>query len=140
MADQATLHLKMASPSEVLFEMDVVAVVAPTINGDIKILPRHTPVVSVLKAGALVVTTKEGEQKPYFVAGGFVEVANNQVIVLADEAEHVHDLDQAEVEEAVRQAEELLADKNFEAREYEVLQANLQKERARVSTFTKWRK
>lgn len=140
MDERNTIHLKMATPSEVLFEQDILSVLVPTLEGgDIKILPRHTALVSVLVGGAIIVETPDGEKTPYYVPGGFIEVANNQIIILADGAEHVHKLDLVEAQKAAEEATRLLTAKKYDLKEYEQLQRNLQSARAKVRVGNEWK-
>jgi F-type H+-transporting ATPase subunit epsilon len=139
--EKNTIHLKMATPSEVIFEMDVLSVLVPTVEGgDIKILPKHTPLVTVIKPGALIVEEPNGEKKPYYVPGGFLEVAANRLVILADGAEHVHKLDIDEAKKAAEEAEKLLTSKKYDLKEYEQLQRNLERAKAKVKIGNKWKK
>jgi len=97
----ATLKFKIATPEKVVYEKDSVAqVTIPTMNGEITILPNHIPLVSVVKAGELRVRDREGEHL-MAVAGGFLEVrGNNEIVILADNAERAQDIDIAKAEAA----------------------------------------
>ncbi|GAC1333569.1 MAG: F0F1 ATP synthase subunit epsilon [Candidatus Dormibacteria bacterium] len=87
-------------------------VVIPAADGEIGILDRHVPLLAVLKPGPLRVVTGTDEEV-FFVSGGFVDVGRDEqdrtvVTVLADSGEHAADIDQAEAEEARREAERTL--------------------------------
>jgi F-type H+-transporting ATPase subunit epsilon len=71
------------------------------------ILPRHAALLTTLNPGALTIRLN-GAEEPIFVSGGFLEVSNNSVIVLADTAEHAEEIDQARAEEARRRVQERL--------------------------------
>ncbi|RLC74963.1 MAG: ATP synthase F1 subunit epsilon, partial [Chloroflexi bacterium] len=98
MADKPTMKLKIVSPERVLFDDEVNEVVMNAKAGQITILPNHVPLVSILVAGDVLirkyedVSTEEGSggvgEIPLVISGGFVEVAQNQVVILADTAEH----------------------------------------------------
>ena len=105
----ATLKFKIATPEKVVYEKDSVAqVTIPTMNGEITILPNHIPLVSVVKAGELRVRDHEGEHL-MAVAGGFLEVrGNNEIVILADNAERAQDIDIAKAEAAHHRADELM--------------------------------
>src|SRR6185437_5985735 len=79
--------------------------------GDLGILPRHAPLLSLLKAGELRVQTPDGAEQSFFVGGGVVEVQPQKVTVLADTAARAKDLDEAAALEAKQRAEEALQDK-----------------------------
>ena len=90
-----------------LRQEDVAEVVAPGALGELGILPNHASLITSLSPGELRVKSDGGEEE-YFVAGGFMEVHDNEVIVLADAAERGSDIDQERAEEARRRAEDLL--------------------------------
>lgn len=133
------MKLKFVTPERVMFEEEVESVSAMTLDGQVTILPHHIALISVLKPGEIVI--KSGSAvKPVVVSGGFLEVANNQVTILADTAEHAHEVDLERAQKAIELARALMAEKKFDLREYETLKTNLDKHRVRVSAFTKWRK
>lgn len=91
----------------VLAEDEVDAVVAPGVEGELAILPNHAPLITMLQIGELRIR-KGGEERSLFVSGGFLEVHNNKVTVLADVAERAEEIDVERAEEARRRAEERL--------------------------------
>lgn len=133
------MHLKFVTPERVLFEEEVVALVAPTDMGQITVLPKHISLIANLEPGEMIVRTEEGD-RPLVVSGGIIEVAQNRVIVLADTAEHVHELDFERAQQAAELADKLLSEKEYEIHEYDTLQHNLEKHKARISAFNKWRR
>lgn len=135
----ATMKLKVVSPEKILFEDDVTEMVIETKSGQITVMPHHQAMLTILKAGEVLIR-KEKEETPLVISGGILEVASNQVIVLADTAEHVQQLDLQRAQEAVELAQKLMTEKKFEPHEYEALQASLAKNKARINAFTKWRK
>lgn len=140
MNEQAkTMKLRMVTPERVLYEDEVTSVSANTLMGQIEILPHHIPLVTVLKPGEIVIK-HNGDRKPLVVSGGFLEVGVNEVTILADTAEHVHELDLDRAMKAVELAQKLLKEKKFDVPEYETMKTNLDKHQARVSSFRKWRK
>jgi F-type H+-transporting ATPase subunit epsilon len=92
---------------EVLVEDNVDMVVAQGIEGQLGILPRHAPLITVLEPGELRIT-KGGNEEILAVSGGFLEVGPERVIVLADTAERSEEIDLARAEEARRRAEAAL--------------------------------
>jgi F-type H+-transporting ATPase subunit epsilon len=93
---------------EVLVEDDVDMVVVPGIEGQLGILPQHAPLITTLTPGELRIT-RGGNEEALVVGGGFMEVAADRVMVLADAAEHADEIDLARAEEARRRAEAELA-------------------------------
>ncbi len=91
----------------VLSETDVDMVVAPGGDGALGILPQHAPLISTLAHGELRVV-KNGREQSIVVFGGFIEVTPEKVIILADTAERVEELDVARAEEARKRAEEAI--------------------------------
>jgi F-type H+-transporting ATPase subunit epsilon len=92
----------------VLEESGIDVVIAPGEVGELAILPEHAPLITPLVAGELRVR-HGNEENSYFVAGGFLEVLNDKVTILADAAEHAEEIDVARAEEARRRAQESLA-------------------------------
>ena len=89
-------------------------VVAPGIAGELGVLPRHIPLLTQLKPGAVKVRN-EGVEQFFFVSGGFLEIRPDEVTVLADAAERAEDIDEARAEEARRRAQEMLQQKVSDA-------------------------
>lgn len=86
---------------------DVELVLAPGVEGYMGILPRHTPVLTALRAGELII--KRGAvEEPFAIAGGYMEVLPDRVIIMADSAEHVDEIDLERAEAARRRAQEML--------------------------------
>ncbi len=106
----ATIKLDIVTAEQATFSDDVDVVVAPGIEGQLGILPHHTPLMTMLQPGELLVK-KGGEEFYIAVTGGFLEVRPDRVIVLADAAERAEDIDIARAEEAKRRAEEQLRER-----------------------------
>ena len=111
----ATLHVDVVSAEESIFSGEAKFVALPGENGELGILPRHTPLITRIKPGAVRIQraqpNEKGEEEEFvFVAGGILEVQPGVVTVLADTAIRGHDLDEAKANEAKKQAE--LAIKN----------------------------
>jgi F-type H+-transporting ATPase subunit epsilon len=93
---------------QVYNETDVDMVVAPGSEGVLGILPRHAPLLTMLRAGPLRIK-KGGTEQELAVAGGFLQINADRVLILADHAERADEIDAAAAEEARRQAEGALA-------------------------------
>jgi F-type H+-transporting ATPase subunit epsilon len=89
-------------------------VLAPGSEGELGILPRHTPLLSPLRTGEVMVRN-EGVEENLFVSGGFLEVLPDKVVILADAAERAENIDQARAAAARRAAEERLAANSSDA-------------------------
>lgn len=99
------LSVEVVTGERVVFEQDEVdMVVARTVEGVLGILPRHVPLIGVLAPGEMRVK-KSGHEETLVVFGGFLEVAHNQVRILADSAERAEEIDVARAESARQRAE-----------------------------------
>ncbi len=107
MASRNTLHVEVVTAERELYNGEADMVSAPGAEGRLGILPRHAALLTFLQPGELRIVLREAEE-PLFVSGGFLEVSNNTVTVLADSAEHAEEIDQARAEEARRRAQERL--------------------------------
>ncbi|MGD9116459.1 MAG: F0F1 ATP synthase subunit epsilon [Dehalococcoidia bacterium] len=105
----ATTRLDIVTAEREVFCDDVDEVVAPGVQGQLGILPHHAPLMTTLSPGELLIK-KGGEEFYLAVTGGFIEVRPDHVIVLADAAERVEEIDIARAEEAKRRAEARLAE------------------------------
>jgi F-type H+-transporting ATPase subunit epsilon len=94
---------------QVYNETDVDMVVAPGSEGVLGILPRHAPLLTMLRPGSLRVK-KNGVEQEMAVTGGFLQVTDNRVLILADYAERADEIDAAVAEDARRRAEAALND------------------------------
>lgn len=108
MATGNMMHVEIVTAEHKLYSGEADAVQAPGSQGALGILPHHAALLTTLAPGGLRIKLA-GAEETIFVSGGFLEVANNHVTVLADAAEHAEDIDQARAEEARRHAQERLA-------------------------------
>ena len=103
------LRLEIVTAERMVFEDDNVdMVVAPSVDGEVGLLPHHAAMITLLQVGELRVK-KGADEQSLVVAGGFMEVLNDKVTILADAAERSEEIDVAAAEEARRRAEETLA-------------------------------
>jgi len=107
MATRTTMHVEVVTAERQLYSGEADTVIAPGSEGELGILPRHAALLTTLKVGQLLIRLG-GAEDPFFVSGGFLEVSNNSVIVLAETAEHAEEIDQARAEAARRRAQEHL--------------------------------
>ena len=102
-----TIRCEIVSQDRRVYEGDVDIVVAPGSEGEMGILPHHTPVLTTLGHGLLKIR-RGSHEEVFAISGGFMEVRPDIVTVLADAAEHADEIDVARAEEARRRAEESL--------------------------------
>ena len=104
----AKLTLEIITGEKRLFRGEEIdEVVAPGAVGELGVLPNHAALVTSLKPGALIVK-RGAEEEPFFVSGGFLEVKNNLVTVLADSAERGEEIDLERAQAARGRAEQRL--------------------------------
>ena len=109
----ATIHVDVVSAEESIFSGEAKFVALPGENGELGILPRHTPLITRIKPGAVRIERADnGEEEFVFVAGGILEVQPGTVTVLADTAIRAKDLDEVKALEAKKAAEQALRDKS----------------------------
>ena len=104
----ALLHLEIVTPDQVVLDTHVDYVGAPGVDGEFGVLAGHTLLLTALQVGALYYRI-DGKESQVFVSGGFVEVANNKVSVLAQSAELLDNIDIGRAQKAMKRAEERLA-------------------------------
>jgi F-type H+-transporting ATPase subunit epsilon len=105
-----TIHVDVVSAEEQIFAGEAEFVVLPGEAGELGIYPKHTPLITRIKPGAVRIKPADGgEEQLIFVAGGVLEVQPNVVTVLADTAIRGHDLDEAKALEAQKAAQEAMA-------------------------------
>ncbi len=104
----ATMRLEIITAERVVYSDDVEALVAPGTEGDLGILPHHASLMTMLQPGELMVR-KDGEETYLAVTGGFMEVMENRISILADAAERSEEIDEERAQEAMRLAEERIA-------------------------------
>jgi F-type H+-transporting ATPase subunit epsilon len=104
-----TIHVDVVSAEESIFSGEAEFVAAPAKMGEVGIYPRHTPMITPIKPGALrIKLPDEAEEQLIFISGGVLEVQPGVVTVLADTAIRGHDLDEAKANEAKAAAEEAM--------------------------------
>jgi len=132
------VRLDIVTAEKVVYSDDVDLIVAPGIEGELGILPHHTPLMTALQAGELRVS-KGGEEFYLAISGGFLEVRPDRVIVLADAAERAEEIDVARAEAARKHAEEQLEHKLSTA-DASLAEAALRRSLARLKVVERRRK
>jgi F-type H+-transporting ATPase subunit epsilon len=107
-----TIHVDVVSAEDLIFSGEAEFVALPGEAGELGIYPRHTPLITRVRPGAVrIQVAGRSEEEFVFVAGGILEVQPNRVTVLADTAIRGADLDEAKATEAKKRAEELMQSK-----------------------------
>ena len=109
MADN-TLKLEVITPEQVALRDESTSVVVPGVDGELGIWPNHAPLLAGLKPGVISYKTASGTEK-LVVSGGFIEVSNNVISIIAPAAEKSTDIDFARAEAAKQRAQERIAKK-----------------------------
>jgi F-type H+-transporting ATPase subunit epsilon len=135
-----TIHVDVVSAEESIFSGLAEFVVVPGEVGELGILPRHEPLMTRIRPGAVrIKLPRNAGEELIFVAGGILEVQPTVVTVLADTAVRGRDLDEAKAQEAKRKAEEAMADRTS-ALDYARAQAELAEAMAQLATIQRLRK
>ena len=135
-----TIHVDVVSAEESIYSGEAEFVVLPGVAGELGIYPKHTPLLTQIKPGAVrIKVPNEAEETLVFVQGGFLEVQPNVVTVLADTAIRAHDLDEAKALEAKAKAEDAMRSK-LSAEEIAKAQAELSAAAAQLQAIARLRK
>jgi len=108
------LHFQLVTLAGSKFDDDVYEVTIPTLDGEIGVLGHHMPLITVAKTGVVAVRRQARDsdlQREFFaINGGAVEIVNNQLRILVDDADHADDINEAEAEAAVQRAQKMKAE------------------------------
>nr|WP_044200165.1 F0F1 ATP synthase subunit epsilon [Oscillochloris trichoides] len=124
------MHLEIVTAEKVVLSEEVDQINAPTRDGRIGVLPRHEPLMTILKPGEMTII-KNGERIPFAVSGGFMEILSNRVVILADTVERADEIDEARAERARALAEERLKNAQTD-RDIAMAEVKLRKEVVRL--------
>jgi len=135
-----TIHVDVVSAEQLIFSGEAEFVVLPGEAGELGIYPRHTPLITRIKPGAVRIRPAGGgEENLIFVAGGILEVQPSMVTVLADTAIRGHDLDEARALEAQKRAEDALRNAK-DKQEIATVEAELSMLAAQLAAIRKLRR
>jgi F-type H+-transporting ATPase subunit epsilon len=136
----ATLQVDVVSAEEQIFSGEAKFVALPGEMGELGIYPRHTPLITRIKPGAVrIIRADNGEEEFVFVAGGILEIQPGSVTVLADTAIRGKDLDEAKANEARQAAEEALKNAKSDI-DLALAQSELLTIAAQIAALRKYRK
>jgi F-type H+-transporting ATPase subunit epsilon len=133
------MHCDIASTEARIFSGRVESLVCTGTLGDMGILPGHAPLLSALIPGPVRLVTQDGEEQIYYVSGGYVEVQPGVVNILADTAIRADDMDEAQAEQAKRDVEEAILNRDAEF-EYSRAAAQLAEAAAQLRAIQQLRK
>ena len=134
-----TIHVDVVSAEELIYSGLATFVALPGEVGELGIYPRHTPLISRIRAGSVRIQKPDGEEEFVFVAGGILEVQPDCVTVMSDTAIRGKDLDEEKANAAKQLAEEALRNANSEI-DLAVAQSELAVLAAQLSALRKYRK
>ena len=134
-----TIHVDVVSAESLIFSGEAEFVALPGEAGELGIYPKHTPLITRIRPGAVrIKVVGRDEEEFVFVAGGLLEVQPNSVTVLADTAIRGHDLDEAKALEAKKNAEELMLNRDSKV-DYAKAQAELVTAMAQLAAIARLR-
>ncbi|MEC8420393.1 MAG: ATP synthase F1 subunit epsilon [Verrucomicrobiota bacterium] len=131
---KSLIRLEIVTPGGVVYSEEVEHAVIPTANGKIDILQHHAPLIDRLVPADVKVVDRDKKVDYLAIGSGFVEVYAEKIYIITDQAILVNEDDDAEIEEAIKRAEEALEkgkDSNFDEAQLQVLEAAAKFEQAR---------
>jgi F-type H+-transporting ATPase subunit epsilon len=135
----ATVHIDVVIAEESIFSGEAEFIVAPAQMGEVGIYPRHAPMITSIKPGALrIKLADKNEEQLIYISGGILEVQPGVVTVLADTAIRGGDLDEAQANAAKKAAEEAMKNRSSDV-DYAKAQAELAEAIAQIQAIQKLR-
>ena len=125
------LQLEIVTPERLAYSDTVDSVVLPGAEGEMGVLPHHAPLLATLGVGELRIR-KGGEEEFFAIAGGFVQVRPDKVVVMAETADMASEIDLEKAQEARRQAEAALESGFHEGADLSAARAALQQALIRI--------
>lgn len=125
------LLLEIVTPERQVFSEEVESVVCPGVEGELGVLPHHAPLLTTLGVGELRIR-RGGEEEFFAIAGGFVQVRPDKVVVMAETADMASEINLEAAEEARREAERALAEGFEEPADLARARASLQRALLRI--------
>lgn len=134
-----TFRCDIVSAEQQIFQGEVTLVVATGEVGELGIAARHTPLITRLKPGKVVITQADGEKVDLAISGGILEIQPDVVTILTDTAIRAEEIDEAAVRQAKEEAERVLANRD-EPMELAEAQAKLAESLAQLQALERLRK
>jgi F-type H+-transporting ATPase subunit epsilon len=136
---QSTFHLTIITPEKVVFDETIEKVTLPTTTGDITVLPHHIHLLSTLKIGMITTFSESGETF-LAISGGFVDICNNTVTVLAETAETADEINEERAHAAKERAIKHLSEVEITEADHARLRASIQKSFTRIAVLDRYKK
>jgi F-type H+-transporting ATPase subunit epsilon len=136
----AQIRCEIVTAERTVFEGDVDMVLAPGIEGQLGILPKHAPLMTSLTFGELVIHRENQPDEFIAIGGGFMEVGPEHVIILADSAERAEEIDIAAAEEARQRAQQTMEQKQREDVDFVRAEAALRRSAIRLKVARRRRR
>jgi F-type H+-transporting ATPase subunit epsilon len=130
-AERVPIQLEIVTPEKLAYSDSVDEVVVPGSEGELGILPHHTPLVTTLGVGELRIK-KGGAEESFAIAGGFMQVRPDRVVVMAEMADMASEIDLEKAQEARREAERALEGGFHEEADLAAARATLQQALLRI--------
>ncbi len=108
-SDRKRLGVRLLTPEGAVFDGQAYMVIAPSVEGEVGILPRHAPLIAFLRTGETRLKLLDDTERVYATTEGYFSIEEDQVMILVEQAEDASTIDRARAEAALRQAEETLA-------------------------------
>ena len=118
-------HLSIATAEQSIYEGDIESLIAPAVDGEVGILSNHHPLVTKLGPGKMHIIKADKSEQDLFVTGGYLEVSNNNAIILADVVEDIDEITTEQARDARTKAQNLLKSAKDDV-ERDALQKELQ--------------
>lgn len=119
------LQLEIITPSKIVLKEDVDQITLPTETGEITVLPNHVPLITRIITGEMII--KKNQKSSFFaITGGFLEVTNNNVTILADYAVRAENIEIAKAKEAEVRAQNVMKQK-VSGRDFIIAEADLRR-------------
>ncbi|HJZ62009.1 MAG TPA: ATP synthase F1 subunit epsilon [Miltoncostaeaceae bacterium] len=107
--ERKRVAVRVLTPEGPVYEGDAAMVIAPSVEGEVGILPRHAPLIADLRIGETRIRLLDDQVRAYATTEGYLSVEDDQVLVLVEHAEPAESVDRARAADDLRQAEEALA-------------------------------
>jgi len=103
------LHFKIITPDKIVFDQEIESLTLPTTEGEITILPNHIPLITAIKPGEIMIK-QEGKTHHMAVMGGFLEISDNKISLMAEAAELAEEIDERRADEAKERAKKAVSE------------------------------
>ncbi|MGB9721105.1 MAG: F0F1 ATP synthase subunit epsilon [bacterium] len=124
-------RLEIVTPERLVYSQDIDVLTVPTVQGEISILAKHVPLVSIISPGEIKIK-KDGEIEYIAITGGFVQVLPHKVIILADAAERAEEIDIERAMKARERAQRLMEEKRADKMTHAEAMAAFQRALVRI--------